>query len=257
MNILDFHIHELDSMKSYPQMLYYKGKRDLLSRRKISIIGSRRPNQYVQSITYKIANELSKLGVVVVSGVAMGVDAIAHKGAGSENTIAVLPCGIDLRYPAINRSLLESIEQKGLSMSQFEPAFQATNWSFVVRNELVVSLGEVLIVTQADLNSGSMRSVEFALEMGKEIYVLPHRLGESEGTNGLLEKGLAKVIYDIDAFVTEFADVKRHDVLQDEFLEFCKTDPFYDEAMLKYKDRVFEAELEGQIRVQNGKIYLT
>jgi DNA processing protein len=111
---------------------------------------------------------------------------------------------LDIRYPAVNKNLIKAIEENGLVMSQFKDGFRATGWSFVVRNEVVVALGELLIVTEADLKSGSMRSVEFAQKMGKEIFVLPHRIDESLGTNMLLAKGEAKAIYDIEAFVSRF-----------------------------------------------------
>jgi len=91
--------------------------------------------------------------------------------------MTVLPCGINIKYPAINKNLLCDIEKQGLLLSQFKKDFKATPWSFVVRNELVVALGDVLIVAEAQLSSGSMRSVEFALKMNKDIFVLPHRVG--------------------------------------------------------------------------------
>jgi DNA processing protein len=186
----------------------------------------------------------------------MCVDAIAHRGAGNDSTIAVLPCGIDLRYPAVNKSLLENIENSGLTISQFDPGFHATNWSFVVRNEVVVALGDVLIVTQADIDSGSIRSVEFALEMRKKIYVLPHRIGESEGTNRLLADGKAEAIYDIDTFVGKFGMVNSEIDKRDPFILFCATRPTYEEAVVKFGDRVFEAELNGRIVIKNGSIEL-
>ena len=184
----------------------------------------------------------------------MGIDAIAHKGAGESNTIAVLPCGINVKYPAINKNLLSAIEKDGLLLSQFDADFRATPWSFVVRNELVVALGDVLVVAEAELNSGSMRSIEFALKMNKEIYVFAHRIGESEATNELLKSGRAKAIYDIDEFVAKFAGDEVEDVKSDTFVEFCKTNPTYDEALKKYPSRVFEAELSGEIFIENGRV---
>lgn len=256
MQTIEYHISALYTMKKYPENLYYKGNLDLLTRRKVSIIGSRKPNQYAQQITYRLASELSRLGICIVSGGAMGVDAIAHRGAGSDSTIAVLPCGIDLRYPMVNKSLLENIENTGLIMSQFDPGFQATNWSFVVRNEVVVALSDVLIVTQADIDSGSMRSVEFAFEMGKKIYVIPHRIGESEGTNALLAEGKAEAIYDIDAFVGKFGMVNSEIDKSDPFTLFCARRPTYEEAVVKFGDYIFEAELSGKIQVKNGIVEL-
>ena len=187
-------------MASYPKNIYYKGNISLLKRPKVSIVGSRKPSPYTKQYTYTLAQALSKRGVCIVSGGAMGVDAIAHEGAGADNTIAVLASGIDIYYPAVNKGLLRSIEQNGMLISQFEPDFAATNWSFVLRNELVVALGEILIVTQAAVDSGSMRSVEYAQKMGKKIFVLPHRIGESEGTNRLLQEGKASIISDIESF---------------------------------------------------------
>ena len=247
-------IVELKEMKKYPSQLYYEGSFELLKQPKISIVGTRKPTQYSRNLTTKLTSSLAKSGVCVVSGGAMGIDAVAHKGAGSLNTIAVLPCGLDIKYPSVNKNLLVDIERNGLLLSQFDKGFRATPWSFVVRNELVVALGEVLVVAEAELGSGSMRSVEFALKMGKEIFVFPQRLGESSATNKLLQEGKAKAIYDIEEFVSRFAPKQIQHAMVDEFLEFCQRNPTYEEAMKKYPDKIFEAELNGDIAVQNGRV---
>jgi len=257
MSVVQDRIEELSSMKKYPQSLSYSGNYQLLKRTKISIVGTRKPSKYSREFTQTLASSLSKHNICVVSGGAMGIDAVAHAGAGSLNTIAVLPCGIDIKYPAVNKNLLSSIEKDGLLLSQFEDSFKSRPWSFVTRNELVVALGEVLVVCEAELNSGSMRSVEFALEMGKEIFVLPQRLGESTATNELLNTGRAKAIYDIDEFVSRFSNIESNsDIVLDEFLEYCKTNPTYEEALKKYPHRIFEAELNGEIDVVNAKIII-
>ncbi len=241
-------------MKKYPEKLFYIGDTSLLSRKKVSVVGTRRPSRYAKEMTFRIAKELAKRGVVVVSGAAMGTDAVAHKGAGAENTIAVMGNSLDIRYPAVNGKMIEEIERKGLVLSLYEKNFRATKWSFVVRNEIVVALGEILIVPQADLKSGSMRSVEFALKMGKKIFVLPHRLGESEGTNRLLKEGLAEAVYDPDEFIDMIAGEKREEEKKDPFLLYLLGNPSYEEAVAKYGSRIFEAELEGIIEVVNGRI---
>ena len=250
------HIKELESMKKYPEKLFYIGRPELLEAKKISIVGSRKPTKYSRMMTQQLSLAFSKVGVCIVSGGAMGIDAIAHNGASSANTIAVLPCGVDVRYPAVNKNLLNDIAENGLLLSQFDTASKARPWSFVVRNELVVALGDILVVGEAELDSGSMRSIEFALAMQKEIYVFPQRIGESGGTNELLKKGLAKAIYDIDEFVTQVSAVNPKEFVGDEFLEYCKTNPTYEEALQKFPDRVFEAELGGEISVVNALIYL-
>jgi len=245
-------ISALESMKKYPKALTYIGNLDLLKRPKVSIVGTRRPSRYTQQSTYTLARALAKRGVCVVSGAAMGVDAIAHEGAGAANTIAVVANGLDIRYPVVNKNLIESIENSGLMISQFNDGFRATGWSFVVRNELVVALGEILVVTEAELDSGSMRSVEFAQKMGKKIYVLSHRLDESSGTNHLLKKDEATPIYDIEAFASRFGEAALDDTLKDDFFYFCQTSPTFDACVDKFGDRVYEAELEGIITIHQG-----
>ena len=251
--LIDFEIDELQYMHKKPKNIWYSGNSELLFKKKVSIVGTRRPNSYTKDYTYKLASTLAKRGVVIVSGAAMGVDAIAHRGAGAKNTIAVMANGLDIKYPAVNKNLIEDIEREGLLLSFFEPGFKATKWSFVLRNELVVALGDILIVSEADLNSGSLRSVEYALEMNKEIYVLPHRLSDSLGTNNLLKEGLAKAIYDIDEFANRFGKLEQK---EDEFLKFISLNPTLDEALEKFGQRVYEAELEGIINIENGKCYL-
>ena len=249
-------IPALKAMKSYPEQLSYKGGLSLLERPKVSIVGTRRPSLYTRQYTHEIASALAKRGTVTVSGAAMGVDAIAHLGAGAANTIAVLPSGIDVRYPAVNRELIRSIEEQGLTLSQFEEGFKATNWSFVLRNEIVVALGEVLVVTEADEGSGSMRSVEYALEMGREIFVLVQQIGQSMGTNRLLREGLAKPIFSVEAFASAFGVAVTTDVVQDDFYYFCQKHPTLDSVVTRFGDRVYEAELEGAIRIEGGIVSL-
>ena len=204
-----------------------------------------------------LAQALTKRGVCVVSGAAMGVDAIAHEGAGVENTIAVVANGLDIRYPVVNQKLIEAIENNGLILSQFKDNFRATGWSFVVRNELVVALGDILIVTEADLGSGSMRSVEYALKMGKEIFVLSHRIDESLATNALLNEEKATAIHDIESFVSRFGQVPQEELAKDDFFYFCQNSPTFDESIEKFGERVYEAELEGLITIQQGIVRLS
>ena len=238
-------------MKKYPKELYYKGNLNLLNMRKVSIVGARRAMNYTKNMTHLISSKLANCGICIVSGGAMGVDATAHKAAINHSTIMVAASGIDIKTPSINRELITKIEQNGLVISQYKEGFSATRYSFVIRNELVVALGDILIITEADLKSGSLRSAEFARKMGKEIFVLPHRLGESEGTNALLKQNLAKPIYNIDEFVSKFGEV---DKIEDGFLEYCKSFPKYDDAILEYGNRVLDYELNGKITVENNII---
>ena len=245
---------EIAGLRKPPERLWYRGDPGLLKRPKVSIVGTRRPSAYTRDTVRLLASELAKRGVAVVSGAAMGVDAQAHMGAGAANTIAVLGNGVDIRYPAINRSLIETIEREGLLLSRFEPGFRATNWSFVVRNELVVALGEVLIVAEAEEESGSMRSAEYALKQGREIWVLPHRLGESSGTHRLLREGQARCIHSVEDFASRFGEVPGVEMPMDEFFLFVQRRPTLDEAVSRFGDRVYEAELSGEIVIEAGRV---
>ena len=119
-----------------------------------------------------------------------------------------------------------------------------------------MALGDVLVVTEADESSGSMRSVEYALEMGKEIYVLVQPIGESIGTNGLLREGLAKPIYAVEDFVSLFGVAASLNICKDDFYYFCQSRPTLDSTIEHFGDRVYEAELEGSIVIENGVVVL-
>ncbi|WP_419774508.1 DNA-processing protein DprA [Halarcobacter sp.] len=248
---INFHINELDSMKKYPKELFCIGNKNLLNKRKVSIVGSRRPNLYSQKMTHLLSQGFAQRDMVVVSGAAIGVDSIAHKAAKAENTIAVVANGLDIRYPAINKKLIEEIEQNGLMLSSYKKGEKARNYSFVQRNEIVVSLGEVLIVTYADEKSGTLSSINYALKMGKKVYTIPHRLDESIGTQKLLEKGLIEPIYCIETFLNSFCSIEKKD---DELTNYLKTHPKYEDAISKYASKIFELELDGTIIVENGLV---
>jgi DNA processing protein len=238
------------------QELFYIGNTNLLQKPKIAIVGSRNPNQYARTIIEQLSYKLSQAGICIVSGGAIGIDTIAHKSAQPSNTIMVAGTGLDKRYPQINNNLIRDIENQGLIISQFDLGMPSLPRNFAIRNKLIVMLSDVLIVGYADLKSGSMRSVENALKMGKDIYVLPHRIEESQATNELLKKGLAKAIFNIDEFVSKFSKIQTKDGKIDDFLKYCQSNPTYDEAILSYGAKVFEYELGGKIKIQNGKIVI-
>lgn len=255
-NSINFKIDELNSMANYPNELFYIGNINLLKSKKISIVGTRRPSAYTREFTYKLSSKLAQNGICIVSGAAMGVDSIAHSGAGANNTIAVVANGLDIRYPSINKNQIQDIEKNGLILSSFKNGEKARKYSFVLRNEIVVALGEKLIVTEADLKSGSITSVNYAVKQKKEIFVLPHRINESLGTNHLIKNGIARVIYDVDEFIENIVGKNLFKEVYDEVLEYCKNSPLYEQALLKYPDKILEYELDGKIKIENGKVFL-
>ena len=156
---------------------------------------------------------------------------------------------------AVGRNLIIDIEKNGLIISAYKEKEKARNYTFVHRNEIVVALSDFLIVTEADLDSGSLTSVNYALKMGKKVYTIPHRINESLGTQLLIKKGLIEVIYDINEFIENICG-KKIEKTKDEIIEFCSTNPIYEEAFSKYSNKIFEYELEGKIRVENGRVYI-
>jgi DNA processing protein len=243
---------ELEILKKPPSELFFVGNCDLLHSKKISIVGTRRPISYTKEQTFKLAQKFSQIGYCIVSGAAMGVDAIAHRGS-FPNTIAVMANSLDYQYPAVNRTLINDIYKNSLALSEYKEDYRATKYSFVIRNRIVVALGEVLIISEADENSGTMRSAKIALDLGKKIFVLPHRLGESRGTQKLLSEGNAELILDIDEFVGRFGQVQKSN---DPFLIYCQSTPLLSEALAKFGTNVYEYELEGKIKIENLKVYL-
>jgi len=240
----------LQEIKNPPKELYFEGDSSLLKRELISIVGTRRPSQYTKEMTLLISKRFASMGYAVVSGGAMGVDALAHKGA-FPNTLCVLANSLDIIYPKVNQKLIEDMRRDSLLLSEYPPTTKATRYSFVHRNRIVVGLGEALIIMEADLNSGSLRSFEYAKQMGKEVYVLSHRVGESLGTQMLLNSGLAKPIVDIDEFLSNFGSLK------EEFddLSFFDKPRSLDEALKVYGEKIYEFELDGVIDIKDFKVF--
>jgi DNA processing protein len=167
---------------------------DLMSRPKVAIVGSRRITPYGNQVTADFAGKLAGQGVVIVSGLAYGVDAVAHRAALEAGglTIAVLPSSVETPYPAAHRGLAASIVQGGGALLSEYPA-GTTSWksNFVERNRIVSGMSDVLLITEAAVNSGTMHTARFALEQGKDVFAVPGNITSptSTGTNNLLKSG--------------------------------------------------------------------
>jgi len=189
--------YRLKNIYKPPFVLFYKGDINLLdvSRKSIGVVGSRKNNEYGKSVTEKIVKELVAENIVVISGVANGIDSIAHctciESGGS--TIGVIANGIDVYYPIENRDLQEKITKVGLILSEY-PSFKETiKDNFPKRNRIIAGLSDGILVTQAKLKSGSMITVSRALEMGKEIFCVPDVIYNESGCNNLIKEG-AKLV---------------------------------------------------------------
>lgn len=239
---------EFLNLKKPPKELYYKGNLSLLDKRKVAIIGSRKMNIYTKNCVLELSSLLSKSGVCVVSGGAIGVDICASKGA-FPNTIAIFANGLNRIYPKSNEAMIKNIYENALALSEHEPNFIPNKYDFLLRNRLIIALSEAVIIAQADLKSGSMQSANLALKMNKALFVLPQRINESEGTNALLAENKANLINDFKGFASKFGDIKQDS--QDELLNFCQKGVSLKEALDKFGQKIYEYELEGKIEI-NG-----
>lgn len=194
--------YKLKSIYDPPVILYYKGNKKILNEQSIAIVGCRKCTTYGKNVSIKFACELAKNNINVVSGLAEGIDSYSHIGAlnSNGNTIAVVGCGLDRVYPKQNKFLFdEIIKNKGLIISEYVIGTEPLAQNFPKRNRIISGLSDALIVVEAKQKSGTLITVDFALEQGKEIYVVPGNINSinSVGTNELIKQG-AQIITDIN-----------------------------------------------------------
>jgi DNA processing protein len=186
-----------------PPLLYVKGSLEPADCNALSVVGTRRATHYGKTVAAKLAGDLARLGVTIVSGLAYGIDAAAHKGAldAGGRTLAVLGCGIDVVYPRANEKLFERIPSSGAIISELPIGSQPDPGFFPMRNRIVsgISLGTVVI--EAPLKSGALITARFALEQGREVFAAPGSIFSpyNEGCHKLIKDGakLVENVYDI------------------------------------------------------------
>lgn len=187
-------LQRLGSLANTPKRLYIRGNVSYTGVRSVAIVGSRKPTPYGIEVAFDFAEKLARRGVVIMSGLAYGIDAAAHKGAlqAGGTTIAVMAHGLDTVYPRGNTRLAESIlEQGGALISEYEPGTEAMKHRFLERNRIVSGLADIVIVVEAGERSGTLRTVAEALEQGKEVFAVPGPITSSQsiGPNRLIQQG--------------------------------------------------------------------
>lgn len=188
----------LKAMKKPPIVLYYLGNLPNLNNRVcVSVVGTRKMTEYGMRSCYKLAYELASAGAVVVSGMALGIDSIAHTGAiaAQGTTIAVLGCGIDVIYPKQHRTLRKYICQYGAVMTAYHPSEPAYKNHFPERNAIISALSEGTLIVEAPKNSGALITADCAAEQSRSVYALPGSIEEpmSEGPNYLIKNGAVAI----------------------------------------------------------------
>lgn len=251
----------LQILSNPPTRLFALGNSALLdSQCKVAIIGTRKPNTYAQTYTTLLAKSLVNIGVIIISGGALGTDIIAHSAA-LPKTICILPTSLDRFYPASNAKTIQAITKQGLLLSEHEHNHSPQRHDFLHRNRLIVALSDLVIIPQADRFSGSLASATLCTKLGKPMFVLSHRIGESLGTQDLLAQERAHIITDIEAFTQAIATrfgLGTQEVLQDdELLDFARSNPSFEEAFACFGERVLEYELMGKITRKNGRIIIS
>ena len=186
----------LRAIKAPPCVLYYKGKLpDFEKQLFISMVGTRSMSEYGKEMAYRIAYELASTGTVVVSGMALGVDAACAVGALAAKgcTVAVLGCGIDVPYPRQHDRLMRAIADHGLVITEYPPSTPPRGYHFPLRNRIISGLGTGTVVIEADLSSGALITAREAIAQGKDIYAVPGNVGDpnTSGTNQLIRDGAA------------------------------------------------------------------
>jgi DNA processing protein len=178
-----------------PRELYLRGagEAELLGSRSVAVVGARSCSAYGAQVARMLGRDLASAGIVVVSGLARGIDGEAHRGAleASGLTVGVLGCGIDRDYPASNASLSRRIEEHGLVVSEYEPGVEPAPWRFPARNRIIAGLCTAVVVVEARERSGALITADFALDEGRDVFAVPGEITASlsAGTNALLKLG--------------------------------------------------------------------
>jgi len=198
------HIHDP------PVILYVRGILEVLNCKGIGIVGSRSATHYGKNVAWQMANSLAGHGFTIISGMALGIDTAAHRGAlaaggAGPRTIAVLGCGLDVLYPPSNGQLFKEIAASGAVVSEYPLGTKPENFRFPARNRIISGLSLGVVVVEAANRSGSLITARHALEQGREVFAVPGRIdsGKSAGTHALLQQG-AILVHSIHDIVEEF-----------------------------------------------------
>ena len=236
-------------LEASPPLFYFRGRADFLAaefwqRPMVAIVGTRKVTAYGRQVTEELAAGLARAGVVVVSGLARGVDSLAHQAtldAGGE-TVAVLGTGVDIIYPLGNRSLYETMVARGGLVSEFPPGFPPLPGNFPARNRIIAGLSRLVVVTEAAQKSGSLITARLAADQGKDVLAVPGPITSdlSQGTSYLLKQG-AKLATGTDDILSELQlnsmaakiDVSKMEPLQEKIWQALANGERYIDELVK------------------------
>jgi DNA processing protein len=197
-----------------PDRLHVRGSEiELLTRPAVAVVGARSCSPYGREVARALARELAAAGLVVVSGLARGIDGEAHRGAldAGGPTVAVLGCGIDRDYPRAHAELARRITETGAIVSEYPPGVEPAPWRFPARNRIIAGLALATVVVEARERSGALITADFALELGRDVFAVPGEITStlSAGTNGLVRQGAAPLLSSDDVFAVLGVEASR------------------------------------------------
>lgn len=269
----------LSEMADPPVTLFVRGTLPLPTHPTVAVVGTRKCTSYGKQVTEEITEVLATHGVVIVSGLALGIDGVAHSAAiqAAGKTVAVLGSGVDPEhvYPASHRRLAESIiEQGGAILSEYPPGFDPTPYSFPMRNRIIAGLSLGVLVTEAPSESGALITAHVALDYNRDVFAVPHPVTSvnGEGGNNLIRKGalLVRKVEDIlEALSIETSSQKKSSSLpsnptEAKLLEHLSRLPQHIDMLMKASRLDSQAvnstltilEMKGMVKNVGGMMYV-
>lgn len=265
----------LKNIDKPPKELYCIGNMELLAKKMVAIVGSRKVSTYGRWVSETLARHFSQHDVAVVSGMAEGVDTYAHTSAlkGKGGTIAVLGTGIDRCYPTDNRWLKNKIKEKGLVISEFPPGYPTRRYNFPMRNRIIAGMCPWLFVAEAGLDSGSLITANYSLDYGREVYAVPGNINSQYnlGSNKLLGEGAMPVYTISDAVRIVTHEEMKKDEIEDLGSDERKVYDFLDDGTEKTIDEISKGlnvpigevnalvtilEIKGYVYNSLGKVFV-
>lgn len=269
----------LKSIFSPPLIIFYRGELPQNAwNNTLAIVGTRRVDNYGKYIANKLSRDLASKGVIIVSGLAYGVDTIAHKAtlATGGKTLAVMATGCDQIYPPENRHLAEKIIENGAILSEYIPGMPAERYFFPQRNRIISALSMGTLVIQGKKSSGAMLTAKYALDQNKELFAVPGQINNilSEGPNYLIKNGACMVTEADDILasfintnyveqLTIFPELSKDEKIVYDYIKQENRSVYYDEIIIntkiqmsKLSSLLMNLELKGVIQAQAGNKYI-
>ncbi len=246
-------------------------------RPRIAIVGTRRATRYALEVTSRIVRDLSCIKPVIISGLAMGIDAAAHQAALQNNlkTIGILGCCINQIYPQTNRHLFKQMREQGLLISEYAPGTQVQKYFFAHRNRLITALADIVIVVEAPFKSGALITAKIAAAIGKEVYVVPGSIMHQQnwGAYQLVNDGAkiyyepSQIFHDLKSFLKNILPKKcivKSLVEQDPLFDVLRQEPVHIDKLLAMRLKppdqllvwLMEKTIAGQIKELPGKYFI-